>query len=427
MTASDSILKQRQAAVPQGIGHVTNIVCERADNAELWDVDGRRYIDFSAGIAVLNTGHIHPKVKAAVQQQLEKFSHTCFHVALYPEYIALAERLNKIVPTNGPNKTMLVSTGAEAVENAVKIARAHTKRAAVIAFAGAFHGRTLMGMALTGKVSPYKANFGPMPAEVFHAHYPNAFHGISVEDALKSLDGLLKTEVDPARVAAIIVEPVQGEGGFYIAPPAFLQALRKLCDAYGIVLIVDEIQTGFARTGKLFAIEHAGVKGDIVTMAKGLGGGFPLSAVTGTAAIMDAPNAGGLGGTYAGSPIGCAAAMAVLDVIEEEALCERAQQIGQIFVEHLQSLKTSLKSACIGDIRNLGAMIAMELVKNGNPEEPNPDLTKALVAKAREKGLIILSCGTRANVIRFLPALTISDQLIREGLGVLEQCFSELS
>lgn len=427
MTSSRSYLERRAAAIPQGIGHVTPIVCDRALNAELWDIEGRRYIDFAAGIAVLNTGHNHPKVKAAVEAQLQKFSHTCFHVALYPQYIELAERINRLTPGSSPKKTMFLSTGAEAVENAVKIARAHTGRSGVIAFSGAFHGRTLMAMALTGKVTPYKSGFGPFPPEVFHALYPNPYHGVSTEAALKSLEAVFATEVDPARVAAIIVEPVQGEGGFNIAPPEFLQALRRICDQHGILLILDEIQTGFARTGRMFAVEHAGVEPDLMTMAKAIAGGFPLSAVTGKAEIMDAPKVGGVGGTYAGSPIACAAAHAVLDVIAEENLCARAERIGEMFAAGLRKIAGKGNRSPIGDIRNLGAMIAMELVKDGDPDKPDPDLVRALVAAAAEEGLILLSCGTRGNVIRFLPPLSISDELIAEGLGILEACLHRLA
>jgi len=423
LTTSRSVLELRKTAVPQGVGNITNIVCDRAENSEIWDVDGRRYIDFAAGIAVVNTGHSHPKVKAAVMAQLEKFSHTCFHVAQYPGYVELADRLNHLAPGGSPKKTMLVSTGAEAVENAIKIARAHTGRSGIISFTGAFHGRTMMGMALTGKVTPYKAGFGPFPPEVFHAQFPNPYHGVSVAESLAALESLFKVDVDPSRVAAIILEPVQGEGGFNIAPAAFIQELRKLCDAHGILLIIDEIQTGFARTGKMFASEYAGVEADLMTMAKGIAGGFPLSAVTGKAEIMDAANVGGLGGTYGGNPLGCAAALAVLEVIEEERLCDRALEIGAIFVERL---KASSGKEHIGNIRNLGAMIAIELVKEGDADQPDADLAKALVAAASEQGLILLSCGTRGNVIRFLPPLTISNELIHEGLDILDNCFKKL-
>ncbi|WP_417318655.1 4-aminobutyrate--2-oxoglutarate transaminase [Emcibacter sp.] len=427
MSKSNSIIERRKAAVAQGVGHVTDVVIERAQGSEIWDVEGRRYVDFATGIAVVNTGHNHPKVVAAVQEQMKKFSHACFHVTMYEEYVELAEKLNKLIPGGTPKKTMFASTGVEAVENAVKIARAHTGRSGVIAFSGGFHGRTMMGMALTGKVVPYKAGFGPFPSEIFHARYPNNFHGISVAEALVSINTLLSSDVDPARVAAVILEPVQGEGGFNIAPPEFLQAIRELCDQHGIVMIVDEIQTGFARTGKMFSHEYAGIEADIVTMAKGIAGGFPISALTGKAEIMDAANPGGLGGTYAGSPIGCAAGLAVLEVIEEEGLVARAQEIGTLFRDILTDVATKPYGNVIGDIRNQGAMIAIELIRDGDVSKPDADMTKAVVAKAREKGLVTLSCGTRGNVIRFLPALTISDDLIREGLTIVDECLKELN
>ncbi len=328
MSKSAELKARQAAAVPVGVA-TKGIYVVKAENAELWDVDGRRFIDFAAGIAVVNTGHRHPKVMAAVAKQCEAFTHTCFHVAPYESYVRLAERLNALAPGDFAKKTLFLSSGAEAVENAIKIARIHTKRAAVIAFAGGFHGRTLLAMGLTGKVMPYKRGFGPFPAEIYHAEFPQPYRGVTTEQALAALDGLFHSDVDPKAVAAIIVEPVQGEGGFNVAPFDFLRALRRLCDEHGIVLIADEVQGGMGRTGKMFSIEHAGVVPDLITMAKGLGGGFPLSAVTGRASIMDTAHPGGLGGTYGGSPIGIAAAHAVLDVLDEESLCARAARIGE--------------------------------------------------------------------------------------------------
>jgi 4-aminobutyrate aminotransferase/(S)-3-amino-2-methylpropionate transaminase len=319
------LARRRAAAVPRGVGNSLQVYAERASNAEIWDVEGRRLIDFASGIAVLNTGHLHPRVQAAIAAQLARLSHACFQVTPYENYVALAERLNELVPGSGPKKTIFLTTGAEAVENAVKIARHHTRRSAVIAFGGAFHGRTLACMSLTGKVQPYKAGFGALLPDVYHAPFPVEYHGIGTAQSLAALEQLFKADVDPERVAAIIVEPVQGEGGFYVAPAEFLRALRTLCDKHGIVLIVDEIQTGFARTGRMFAIEHSGVEPDLVTIAKSLAGGVPLAAVTGKASIMDSPPPGGLGGTYAGSPLGCAAGLAVLEVIESEQLCAARQ------------------------------------------------------------------------------------------------------
>ncbi len=424
--SNQSFQARRDAAVPRGLAAALPVYVDRAENAELWDVEGRRFIDFAGGIAVLNTGHRHPRVVEAVKAQLDRFTHTCAMVTPYESFVALAERLNALVPGTGPKKTAFFTTGAEAVENAVKIARAHTGRPAVVAFSGGFHGRTLLAMALTGKVVPYKVGFGPFPGEVYHAPFPNAYRGTSVEDSLKALDLLFKSDVDPARVAALIVEPVQGEGGFHPAPPEFLQALRRICDQHGIVFVADEIQTGFARTGRMFAIEHAGVEPDLMTMAKSLAGGFPLSAVTGKAAIMDAPIPGGLGGTYAGNPLATTAALAVLDVIEEEKLVERAQHLGERIAGRFRDMARRNTLSAIGDVRNLGAMVAMELVKDRDTREPAPELTKALVARAAEKGLVLLSCGTYGNVIRVLVPLTASDALVDEGLGIIESALEEL-
>ncbi|MEO3999448.1 4-aminobutyrate--2-oxoglutarate transaminase [Mesorhizobium sp. CAU 1732] len=419
MTVSSQLATRQSAAVAGGVG-TRSIYAEKALNAELWDVEGKRYIDFAAGIAVNNTGHRHPKLMQAVREQAERFTHTCFHVAPYESYIRLAERLNAIVPTGAENRTMLVTTGAEAVENAIKVARAYTKRPGVIAFTGSFHGRTMLGMALTGKVAPYKKNFGPFPSDIYHAPFPNAFLGISVEESLVSLDRLFQADIDPERVAAIIVEPVQGEGGFNIAPKEFLQALRAVADRHGIVLIADEIQAGMGRTGKMFGFEHAGVKPDLVTMAKGLAGGFPLSALTGRAEIMNAAHAGGLGGTYAGNPLAVAAANAVLDVIEEEGLCERAAVVGQRIKDRLDAISQRQGMEKIGDVRGLGAMVAFELVNDRASKDAAPALTNAIVAEAEKRGLILLSCGTRANVIRLLVPLTIEDDVLSEGLDILE-------
>jgi 4-aminobutyrate aminotransferase/(S)-3-amino-2-methylpropionate transaminase len=425
MSRNLELQARRDAAFARGLGCQLPVYVERASNAELWDVEGRRYVDFGSGIAVLNTGHLHPKVQAAAARQLQAFSHTCMMVTPYATAVELAERLNRLAPGHTPKKSLFVTTGAEAVENAVKIARAHTGRAGVIAFGGGFHGRTFMAMALTGKVAPYKSGFGPFPAEVYHAPFPIAYHGVTVQQSLDAIEHLFKYDVEPSRVAAIIVEPVLGEGGFYVAPPEFLRALRTICDAHGIVLIIDEIQTGFARTGRMFAIEHTGIEPDLMTMAKSLAGGFPLAAVVGKAAIMDAPLQGGLGGTYAGSPIACAAALAVLDVIEEEQLCARAETIGAQMVAALRAAQKSLP--VIGEVRALGAMVAMELVKDGDPHQPDAELTKALVKHAAGKGLVLLSCGLYGNVIRLLPPLTASTAVVDEGLSIIVDSLRQLT
>jgi 4-aminobutyrate aminotransferase/(S)-3-amino-2-methylpropionate transaminase len=423
LTSNADLHARRQAAIPRGVSNSLAIYADHASNAEIWDVEGKRYIDFASGISVLNTGHVHPKVKAAVAQQLEKLMHACFQVTPYESYIALAERLNELMPGKGPKKTIFLTTGAEAVENAIKIARFHTKRSAIIAFSGGFHGRTLATISLTGKVQPYKAGFGPMLPEVYHLPFPAAYHGVKVEDSIDALQHLFKADVDPARVAAIILEPVQGEGGFYAAPADLLRKLRQICDQHGIVLIADEIQSGFGRTGRMFAIEHSGVEPDLMTVAKSVAGGVPLSAVIGKAEIMDAPGPGGLGGTYAGSPLGCTAGLAVLDVMKDEKLLERASQTGNFLVSRLKGLQARFPS--IGDVRGLGAMVAIELVKNRRADSPDADLTKALVQAAAKRGLVILACGMYGNVIRFLAPLTISDALLKEGMNLFEQALAD--
>ncbi len=425
MTSNADLHSRRQRAIPRGVTNSLAVYAERAVNAEIWDVEGTRYIDFAAGISVLNTGHVHPKVQQAIARQLENLTHACFQVTPYESYIALAEALNALAPGATPKKTIFLTTGAEAVENAIKIARFHTKRSAVIAFSGSFHGRTLACMSLTGKVQPYKTGFGPMLPEMFHVPYPMAYHGVTVEHSLGALEQLFKASVDPARVAAIIIEPVLGEGGFYAAPPELLRRLRTLCDTHGIVLIADEIQSGFGRTGRMFAIEHSGVEPDLITIAKSVAGGVPLSAVTGKADIMDAPGPGGLGGTFAGSPLACAAGLAVLEVMREEQLPQRAQEIGRFMSSRLKGLQ--VRFPCIGEVRALGAMVAIELVRNSRPDAPDPELTKTLVQAAGRRGLVILSCGVYANVIRFLAPLTIPDAHLREGCALFEAALDEVA
>ena len=425
MPTNADLARRRAAAVPRGVSQSLQIYADKGFNAEIWDVEGRRYIDFASGIAVLNTGHLHPKVQAAVAAQLNRLSHACFQVTPYENYIVLAERLNALAPAPGPWKTIFLSTGAEAVENAIKIARYHTNRSALIAFSGSFHGRTLACMSLTGKVHPYKAGFGPMLPEVYHAPFPMPYHGTSTTHSRKALAELFKSTIDPSRVAAIIIEPILGEGGVYIAPPEFLHALRKICDDHGIVLIIDEIQTGFARTGRLFAFEHSGIIPDLITVAKSLAGGLPLSGVIGRANIMDAPAIGGLGGTFAGSPLSCAAGLAVLDVIESEQLCMRAERLGVTLCARLQDFYT--RWPFIGEIRAQGAMVAMELVHDRNPQAPDAKITKALVQAAGRRGLVLLSCGIYANVIRFLIPLTIPDAVLAEGLAILEAALEDVA
>lgn len=413
--------RRRDAAVPRGVATATPVFAVRAENAEIWDAEGRRYIDFAGGIAVLNTGHRHPRVIAAVEAQLRAFSHTAFQVMAYEPYIALAERLNALAPFSGPAKTIFFTTGAEAVENAVKIARAATGRNGVIAFSGAFHGRSLMTSALTGKVNPYKRAFGTLPGEVWHLPFPIAHYGVSVGDTLRALDMLFRCDIDPSQVAAIIIEPVQGEGGFHVAPPELLVALRAVCDGHGIKLICDEVQAGFGRTGRMFGCEHSGVEPDLIAMAKSLSGGFPLSGVTGRAELMDAVEPGGLGGTFGGSPIGCAAALAVLDVIEAEGLLARAGELGNRMRARFAGWLGRDDLVPINAVRGLGAMLAFDVVTAHGGHQPDGATAKAVTIKARELGLILLSCGIHGETLRFLMPLTIEDTVFEEGLDLLEK------
>jgi 4-aminobutyrate aminotransferase / (S)-3-amino-2-methylpropionate transaminase / 5-aminovalerate transaminase len=421
MNANASLQARRVAAVPRGVGNAFPVYAERAEDCEVWDVEGRRYIDFAGGIAVLNTGHRHPKVVQAVKDQLDKYTHTCFQVLPYEPYVEVCERLNALAPFKGDAKTILFSTGAEAVENAVKIARAATGRSGIIAFAGAFHGRTHLGMALTGKVAPYRKKFGLVPSGIYHLPFPTPDNGVSVAESLRALELLFRADLEPSQVAAIIIEPVQGEGGFHPAPTELLEALHATCTQHGILLIADEIQTGFARTGKMFGIEVSGVEPDIITVAKSLAGGFPLSGVIGRAAIMDAAEPGGLGGTYAGSPIACAAALAVLDVIKEEKLIARAGKLGEKLRGALVKMSQRNDIVPITAVRGPGAMVAFDIVKGRGGNEPDADATKRVTQAAIGEGLVLLSCGVHANTIRLLMPLTVSDKVLDEGMGMLER------
>jgi 4-aminobutyrate aminotransferase len=417
MTDNAALRARRDAATPRGVSVAAPFFVERAENAELWDVEGKRYIDFAGGIAVLNTGHRHPRVVAAVRDQLERFTHTAYQVAAYESYVALAERLVRLAPGPGAKKATFFSTGAEAVENAVKIARAATGRTGVVAFSGAFHGRTMMGLALTGKVAPYKLGFGPFPGETWHVPFPMALHGVTTDHAIDALHRLFKADVDPGRVAAIVIEPVQGEGGFYPAPPELMTALRRECDEHGILLVADEIQTGFGRTGRWFAMHHHQAAPDLMTVAKSLGAGLPISGVVGRAEVMDAPAPGGLGGTYAGNPLAVAAAHAVLDVIEEERLVERANVLGARLRARLEGLRPRLPR--LAEVRGPGAMVAAEFMEPGGG--PAPGAARAAQQRALERGLLLLTCGVHANVLRFLFPLTIQDPVFEEGLDLLEE------
>ncbi|MEO8159869.1 MAG: 4-aminobutyrate--2-oxoglutarate transaminase [Arenimonas sp.] len=424
MTNNASLLQRRAEAVPRGVGTALPVFVARARNAELWDVEGRRFIDFAAGIAVLNVGHCHPRVLEAAHAQIDLYIHTAFQVTAYEPYVALAERLNHIAPINGPAKSILFSTGAEAVENAVKIARRSTGRSAVIAFCGGFHGRSFMAMALTGKTAPYKRGFGPMPGEVFHIPFPVSHQGIDVADSLKALQQLFKADVAAEEVAAIIIEPVQGEGGFHVAPPALLLALRQIADEHGIVLIADEVQSGFARTGRMFGIEHSGIFPDLITVAKSLAGGFPLSGVIGRAELMDSVDPGGLGGTYGGSPVACAAAIAVLDVIEDEGLVARAGMLGSKVASQLQAFAARSDLRPVGHVRGLGSMIAFDLLHARGADAVDPAAAQAVLKRAHALGLILLGCGAQAEAIRILFPLTIGDAELDEGMAILERALA---
>lgn len=409
--------QRRLSATPRGVGVMCNFFVRNAQNATLTDVEGNDYIDFAAGIAVLNTGHRHPELVAAVEQQLQQFTHTAWQIAPYENYVTLAEKLNKLAPVKGPAKAAFFSTGAEAVENAVKIARSYTGRPGIIAFSGGFHGRTCMTMALTGKVVPYKQGFGPFPGPVYHVPYPSELHGITAQDSITAIERLFKSDIEAKQIAAIIFEPVQGEGGFNVAPKELVAAVRRICDEHGIVMIADEVQSGFARTGKLFAMEHYADKPDLMTMAKSLAGGMPLSGVVGNAQIMDAPAPGGLGGTYAGNPLAIAAAHAVLNIIDKEALCERAQDLGRRLTATLEEAKSWCPA--LAEVRGVGSMIAAEFF---SPEsgEPSADIAQKIQKKALEQGLLLLTCGQYGNVIRFLYPLTIPEAQFFSALMILQ-------
>ncbi|MEL7487963.1 MAG: 4-aminobutyrate--2-oxoglutarate transaminase [Pseudomonadota bacterium] len=418
---TNELLKaRRDAALPLGLPSKSGIYAAKAEGAELWDVEGKRYIDFIGGIGVLNVGHRHPKVVEAIKSQADAFLHTCFGIAQYENYVALCERLNDLAPGATPKKTALFNSGAEAVENAVKFARRITGRPGVLAFEGAFHGRTLLATTLTGKTKPYKVGFGPYVPAVFHAPYPDAYHGVSTEGALACLDHIFKTAIAAEDIAAMIIEPVQGEGGFNPAPAAFLQGLRKICDDNGILLIADEIQSGMGRTGKMFAFEHSHVEPDLLCIAKSIAAGLPISALTGKADLMDAIAPGGMGSTYGGNPVGCAAALAVLGIFEEEGLLERAQSIGAAIDARWRSIKET-GSAPIGDVRGIGAMNAVEFVEDGDPRKPNGAFAGKVLLEARKRGLIMTTAGSHAQCLRSLVPLVISDALLAEGLDIFEE------
>lgn len=415
-------LKERYVAA--GAASPNEQFADHATNAEVWDADGKRMIDFAGGIGVLNVGHRHPKVVEAVKAQLDKLMHTCQTVMPYAGYVKVAQKLSEITPVRGHAKVMLANSGAEALENAVKIARSATGRTNVICFDGGYHGRTFMTMAMNGKVYPYQEDFGPMPGMVFRAPFPVAYRGVSEEEALRGLNMTLKTDSGPQHTAAIVIEPILGEGGFYAAPPSFLKAIREICDEHGILMIVDEVQSGFGRTGKMFAIEHSGVEPDIMTIAKSMADGMPISAVVGTDKIMDSSGPNSLGGTYTGSPVSCAAALAVMEVFEEEDILGQSQRLGKKLAERMAQWQEQF--AHVDNVRNLGPMAAFELVESKESREPRADLAAAVTKKAKEKGLILLSCGMYGNAIRFLMPITIEDDVLEEGLNIVAEALSEL-
>ncbi len=419
------LLARRQAAVARGVASAAPVFAAHAENAELWDVEGGRYIDFAGGIAVLNTGHRHPKVIEAAKAQEDHYTHTSFQVVPYEPYVALAEKLNSLAPGDAPKKSLLVTTGAEAVENAVKIARAYTGRPGVIAFTGGYHGRTLLTLGMTGKISPYKKDVGPFPADIFRAPFPSARDGITVEDALTGLENLFLTDAQPDRVAAIIIEPVLGEGGYIPVPFEMLQALRAICDKHGILLISDEIQTGFARTGTWFAIEHSGVVPDLITVAKSMAGGYPIAGVIGRADVMDAMAPGGLGGTYGGNPVACAAALAAIEAIETEGLLARSTALGERFRAAFAEIGARTAPFRMWDIRGLGAMLAVEFVTDFETAKPDAALTKSVCAHALKRGLILLACGMHGNALRIMVPITASDAIIEEGLAIFEAALAD--
>lgn len=424
MSSNAELNELKHKYVAAGAASPATAFADRAENAEIWDADGNRFIDFAGGIGVLNVGHRHPKVVAAVKAQLDKLMHTCQTVMPYEGYVKVAEKLSHIVPVRGHAKVMLANSGAEALENAVKIARAATGRSNVICFDGGYHGRTFFTMAMNGKVAPYQSDFGPMPGTVFRAPYPVPYHGVSEDEAIRGLKMTLKTDANPKDTAAIVLEPVLGEGGFYPASKSFLTKIREICDEHGMLMIIDEVQSGFGRTGKMFAIEHSGVEPDMMTMAKSMADGMPISAIVGTDKVMDASGPNSLGGTYTGSPTACAAALAVMEVFEEENILEKSQALGDKLAERFNGWAE--KFECIDHVRNMGAMAAFELVSNKTDRAPNAELAAALCKKAREEGLILLSCGMYGNTIRFLMPVTIQDDVLNEGLDIIESCLDSL-
>jgi 4-aminobutyrate aminotransferase/(S)-3-amino-2-methylpropionate transaminase len=416
---------RRDNAVARAVSFSSTFVAERAENAEVWDVEGNRYIDFCGGIGCQNVGHRNPQVLAAIKDQLDHLTHTCFQVTPYKSYIELAERLNALLPGDFAKKSLFFSAGGEAVENAIKIARYYTRRPALITFTNGYHGRSYMGMALSARMVPFKEGFGPFPGEIYRLPFPDDFHNVTIEDTKRAFDTLFRSDCPPDQIAAIFFEPVQGEGGYNIATLQFLEYLRALCDEHGIVLVADEIQTGMGRTGKMFAMEHYGINPDLTCIGKSIGGGLPISGIVGRADIIDSVPAGGLGGTFGGNPIACAAALAVLNVIEEENMLQRGLEMGNQIDIRLRKMAQRNVFDCIGDVRALGCMNAIEIVEDRTSRVPNGDLTAKIVEKALKNGLILLTAGPSRNIIRLLVPLSASLELVDEGLDILEKSIEE--
>ncbi len=425
MTTNAEIYQLRDQHVARAIAYSTTFVAERAEGGEVWDVEGNRYIDFCGGIGCQNIGHGHPKVIAAMEAQLRQFTHTCFQISPYQTYVDLAARLNRLSPGNFAKKSLFFSAGGEAIENAVKIARYHTRRPALLTFTNGYHGRSYMGMGLSARMNPFKVGFRPFPTEIYRMPFPDAFHRVSLEDMKRAIETLFRSDVEPDQVAAIFFEPVQGEGGYNIAEQKFILYLRELCDQHGIVMVADEIQTGFGRTGKMFAMEHFEVAADLTCIGKSMGGGLPLSGIVGNAEIVDSVPAGGLGGTFGGNPVACAAALAVMDVIEEDELLEKGLILGQLIDSRFQDMAGNPGCSCIGDVRTLGCMNAIEIVTDRDTREPAGDLTAEIVRIALSKGLILVTAGPARNVIRILVPLSTSSEIVSQGLDILEQSICE--
>ena len=425
MKTNDEIYQRRDDSVARAIAYSSTFIAARAQGGEVWDVEGNRYIDFCGGIGCQNVGHGHPKVIAAIEKQAQAFTHTCFQISPYESYVELAERMNALAPGDFKKKSLFFSTGGEAVENAIKIARYHTRRPALITFTNGYHGRSYMGMGLSARINPFKAGFRPFPTEIYRIPFPDAYHGITLDDTKRAFDTLFRSDIEPTQVAAAFFEPVQGEGGYNIADPAFMDYLRGLCDEHGIVMVADEIQTGFGRAGKMFAMEHFGVAPDLTCVGKSMGGGLPLSGIVGRADIIDSVPPGGLGGTFGGNPVACAAALAVLDVIAEENLLEKGLDLGAHIDKRFKEMALKNSCSCIGDVRALGCMNAIEIVDDRETREPAGDLTSEIVKIALSKGLVLVTAGPTRNVIRVLVPLSTSKEIVDEGMSIMEASIGE--